>query len=157
MSHIWLLTGTCLQLFCNRVERAYEQGGQVLHRLSALRSFGALAIVVCLAGLPLACDGDEAKVTPDQRDARRVVAAASDVLYQCLAVEAGYTNRVDSRQVARDVDYLVSAWDRLRPDSRFRTQTGSTTLRQQSRVAVRRLEAGCAPKEAARLDEAMEE
>lgn len=85
------------------------------------------------------------------------MATASDVLYQCLAVEAGYTNRVDARQVARDVDYLVSAWDRLRPDSRLRTQTGSTTLRQQSRVAVRRLEAGCAPKEAARLEEAMEE
>jgi hypothetical protein len=118
---------------------------------------GALAIVVCLAVLPLACDGDEPKATPDQRDARRVVAAASDVLYQCLAVEAGYTDRVDTRQVARDVDYLVRAWDRLRPDSRFRTQTGSTTLRQQSRVAVRRLEAGCAPKEAARLEEAMED
>jgi hypothetical protein len=139
------------------VERAYQQGGQVLHRLSALRSVGVLAIVVCVAGLPLACDGDEPKVAPDQRDARRVVATASDVLYQCLAVEAGYTNRVDARQVARDVDYLVSAWDRLRPDSRFRTQTGRTTLRQQSRVAVRRLEAGCAPKEAARLEEAIEE
>jgi hypothetical protein len=139
------------------VEGAYEQGGQVVHRLSALRSVGALAIVVCSAGLPLACDGDEPKVTPDQRDANRVVAAVSDVLYQCLAVEAGYTDRVEARQVARDVDYLVRAWDRLRPDSRFRTPTGSTTLRRQSRVAVRRLEGGCAPKEAARLEQAMEE
>jgi hypothetical protein len=139
------------------VEGAYEQGGQVMHRLSALRSVGALAIVVCSAGLLLACDGDEPKATPDRRDANRVVAAVSDVLYQCLAVEAGYTDRVEARQVERDVDYLVRAWDRLRPDSRFRTPTGSTTLRRQSGVAIRRLEEGCAPKEAARLEEAMEE
>jgi hypothetical protein len=139
------------------VERAYEQGGQVLHRLSALRSVGALAIVLCTAGPPLGCGGDEPKVTPDRRDANRIVAAVSDVVYQCLAVEAGYTNRVEARRVDRDVDYLVRAWDRLRPDSRFRTTTGGTTLRRQSRVAVSRLEAGCVPKEAARLEQAMEE
>jgi hypothetical protein len=128
-----------------------------MHRPSTLRSVGALAIIVCWAGLPLACNGDEPKVTPDQRDGARVVAAVSDVLYQCLVVEAGYTDRVEARRVERDVDYLVRAWDRLRPDSRFRTQTGRTTLRRQSRVAVRRLEAGCAPKQAARLEQAMEE
>jgi hypothetical protein len=118
---------------------------------------GALAIVVCSAALPLSCDGDEPKVAPDQRDATRIVAAVSDVVYQCSSVEAGYTDRVEARQVERDVDTLVRAWDRLRPDSRFRTATGRTTLRQQARIAVRRLGEGCAPKEATRLREAMEE
>jgi hypothetical protein len=126
-------------------------------RRMALVRAGALAIVLCSTALPLGCDGDEPKVPPDQRDAARVVAAVSDVLYQCLAVEAGYTDRVEARQLERDVDYLVHAWDRLRADARFRTATGSTTLRLQARVAVRRLEEGCASKEAARLEEAMEE
>lgn len=156
------------------MEGASEPGGKVENRLSDPRSSGnrqtgkmprrmalvragALAIVLCSTGLTLGCDGDEPKVTPDQRDATRVVAAVSDVLYQCLAVEAGYTDRVEARRVGRDVDYLVRAWDRLRADSRLRTATGSTTLRRQSRVAVRRLEEGCAPKEAARLEEAMED
>ena len=112
---------------------------------------------MCAAVIPLACDGDEPKVTPDGRDAARIGAAVTDVIYQCLAPEAGYTDRVDARQVDRDVDYLVSAWDRLRADARFRTATGSTTLREQSKTAVRRLEAGCAPKEATRLEQAMEE
>jgi hypothetical protein len=123
----------------------------------ALVRLGTRAMVVGLAGLSLACDGDQPKVTPDGRDATRIVATVSDVVYQCLAVEAGYTDRVEARQVKRDVDYLVSAWDRLRADSRFRTATGWTTLRQQSRVAVRRLEEGCAPEEATRLESAMEE
>ena len=131
-----------------------------MHRPSALRSWrdrGAIAIVICAAVLPLACDGDEPKVTPDQRDAARIGAAVTDVVYQCLEVEAGYTDRVDARQVDRDVDYLVRAWDRLRPDARFRTATGGTTLREQSKTAVRRLEAGCAPKKAMRLEQAMKE
>jgi hypothetical protein len=138
--------------------RSWEtrQTGRLPRRMALARA-GALAIVICSAGLPLACDGDQPKVTPDQRDATRVVAVVSDVLYQCLAVEAGYTDRLEARQVGRDVDYLVRAWDRLRADSPFRTATGSTTLRRQSRVAVRRLEEGCAPKEAARLEEAIKE
>jgi hypothetical protein len=133
-----------------------RQTGKLPRRMAFVRGC-AFAIVLCSAALPLSCDGDEPKVAPDQRDATRVVAAVSDVVYQCSSVEAGYTDRVEVRQVERDVDTLVRAWDRLRPDSPFRTATGRTTLRRQASVAVRRLEEGCVPKEATRLRKAMEE
>jgi hypothetical protein len=85
------------------------------------------------------------------------MAAVSGVVYQCLSVEAGYTDRPDAKALRRDVDFLVDAWSRLRADSRFRTTTGTTTLREQSRVAARRLEAGCAPDQASRLRDGAED
>ncbi len=118
---------------------------------------GALAAVIVWVGLLGACNGDQPKVPPDQRDVNRLTAAVSDVVYQCLAVEAGYTDRLEARSVERDVDFLVDAWARLSADSRFRTATGTSTLRQQAKVTLRRLEHACAPKEAARLREAMKE
>jgi hypothetical protein len=111
---------------------------------------------MCWAGLIGACDGDPPKVTPQPRDVNRIVAAVSDLVYQCLAVEAGYTNRLERRSVERDVDVLLDGWTRLRADSRFRTATGTTTLRRQAKIAVRRLDQDCAPKQAARLREAMQ-
>lgn len=143
-----------LHLVSKRTGTAYEPGGYLLRHPVAFH-FGA--IVICCAGLLAGCNGDQPKVTPDQRDVNRLLAAVSDVVYQCQAVEAGYTNRLDARSVERDVEFLVDAWGRLRADSRFRTATGTTTLRQQSRVAVRRLDEGCAPRKAARLQEAMGE
>lgn len=118
---------------------------------------GALAAVISWACLVGACNGDEPKVPPDQRDVNRLVAAVSDVVYQCLAVEAGYTDRLEARSVERDVDILVDAWGRLRADSRFRTATGTSTLRQQTKITLRRLEHECAPEQAARLRVAMKE
>ena len=115
---------------------------------------GVLVLIVGAAG---ACNGDEPKLTPDNRDVRRIVNAVSSVVYQCLSVEAGYTDRPDAKVLRRDVDFLVDAWSRLRADARFRTPTGTTTLRDQSRVAVRRLDAGCAPKQASMLRDAIED
>jgi hypothetical protein len=86
----------------------------------------------------------------------RLAAAFADVVYQCRAVQAGYVDRIDARLIKRDVDFLVDAWDRLRPDSRFRTAAGPSTLRRQSRLTVRQLEDGCAPEQADRLEETME-
>jgi hypothetical protein len=117
----------------------------------------ALVMIIGWAVFVGACNGDQPKVNPDQRDVNRVMAAVSEVVYQCLAVEAGYTDRLESKSVGRDVDYLVDAWARLRPDAHFRTATGMTTLRRQSNVAARRLERGCAPRQADRLREAMQD
>jgi hypothetical protein len=104
-----------------------------------------------------ACGGDKEKVTPDQRDVNRIVAAVSNLAYECLSVEAGYTDSPDARAVERDVDFLVDASSRVRADARFRTATGATSLREQSEIAARRLAAGCAPAQAARLNDAAEE
>lgn len=120
-----------------------------------LNRLSALLLVIYWAALLAGCNGDPPKVPPDRRDVSRLVTAVSDVVYQCLAVEAGYSNRLDARAVERDVEFLVDAWGRLRADSRFRIETGTTTLRRQSRVAYRRLDRGCAPRQAARLQEAM--
>jgi hypothetical protein len=117
-----------------------------------MRAALAIGCACCLAG----CGGDEPKVDPSQRDVARLVAAFADVVYQCRAVQAGYVDRIDARLVKRDVDFLVDAWDRLRPDSRFRTTTGPSTLRRQSRLTLRQLEDGCAPERANRLQEAMD-
>jgi hypothetical protein len=121
-----------------------------------MAQWSVLALVLCLASFVGGCNDDAPKVTPNPRDVNRVVAAVSDAVYQCAAAEAGFTSRADTRSVDRDVEVLVDAWDRLRADSRFDTATGTTTLREQSRIAVRRLDNGCAPRQAARLREAAE-
>ena len=116
----------------------------------------AFLVLVCLAALIAGCNDDPPKVAPDRRDVNRLVSAVSDVVSRCLAVEAGYTNRVEAKVIERDVDFLVDAWGRLRPDSRFEIATGATTLREQSRIALRRLDRGCAPGQATRLQDAMD-
>jgi hypothetical protein len=117
----------------------------------------ALAVVICCTCVLTACDGDEPKVEPSRRDVDRLLAAVSDVVYQCGAVDAGYVTKVDARSIKRDVDFMVDAWGRLRPNSRFETATGTTTLGRQARLVVRRLEAGCAPSQGARLKESLED
>jgi hypothetical protein len=120
-------------------------------------SHGALAVVICCTCALAACAGEEPKAVPGKRDVDRLLAAVSDVVYQCGAVDAGYVKNVDAASIKRDVDFMVDAWDRLRPDSRFRTATGTSTLGRQARLVVRRLEAGCAPSQGARLREALED
>lgn len=102
-----------------------------------------------------ACDGDEPKVEPTRHDVDRLLAAVSDIVTQCQAVEAGYVSKVDIASVRRDVDHLVNAAERLRGESRFGTATGTSTVGRQVRLALRRLE-GCAPAQAARLADALE-
>jgi hypothetical protein len=117
----------------------------------------ALAAATCCACALIACGGDEPKVEPAPRDVDRLVAVVSDVVYQCGAVDAGFLDRVDTRSLARDVDYLLDALHRFRPDARFRTRAGTSTLGRQAKLALRRLEDDCAPAQAARLREALEE
>jgi hypothetical protein len=117
----------------------------------------ALAAAMCCACALIACGGDEPKVEPTPRDVDRLVAVVSDVVLQCGAVDAGFLDRIDKRSLGRDVDYLIEAWDRFRPDARFRTETGTSTVRRQAKLALRRLENDCAPAQAARLREAVEE
>jgi hypothetical protein len=117
-----------------------------------------LALAIGSACLLAGCGGgDEPKVDPTQRDVNRIVAAVADVVYQCRAVQTGFVDRIDGRSVRRDVDVLLDAWERLSADSRFRTATGASTLRRQSRLTIRQLGDGCAPKQADRLEEAMED
>jgi hypothetical protein len=78
-------------------------------------------------------------------------------MYQCGAVDAGYVNKVDARSIKRDVDFMVDARGRLRPNSRFRPGTGTTTLGWQARLVVRRLGAECAPSQGARLRQSLED
>jgi hypothetical protein len=115
-----------------------------------------LALAIGCACLLAGCGGDEPTADPSQRDVNRIVAAVADVVYQCRAVQTGFVDRIDGRLVRRDVDVLLDAWERLRADSRFRTATGTSTLRRQSRLAIRQLGKSCAPQQADRLEEAME-
>jgi hypothetical protein len=117
----------------------------------------ALPSVICCTCALIGCGGDEPKIAPGKRDVDRLLAVVSDVVYQCGAVDAGYLTKVDAASIERDVDFMVDAWGRLRPNSRFRTATGTTTLGRQARLVVRRLEAGCAPSQGARLKETLED
>ena len=117
----------------------------------------ALAVVICWTCLLGACNGDQPQVDPGQRDINSLLGGVSEIVYQCRAAAAGQVANIDVSSVERDVDLLVNAWTRLRPDASFRTATGTNTLRQLARIALRRLEDGCAPKEAARLRKALEE
>jgi hypothetical protein len=118
---------------------------------------GALAVVICCTCAVAACDGGQEKGPPGKRDVDRLLAVVSDVVYQCGAVDAGYVKNVDAASIRRDVDFIVDAWGRLTPNSRFRTATGTSTLGKQARLVVRRLEAGCAPAQGARLKDTLED
>jgi hypothetical protein len=116
---------------------------------------GACASVAC-AG----CGGDE-KAAPTQRDASAITAAVSDIVYQCQSAAAGFIAGPDQAALRRDVDALVRAYDRLRPDAAYRVGAAGgpsrrTTLRQQAALAERNLSAECAPKQASRVRSAME-
>lgn len=117
---------------------------------------GVLAVMLSCACLVGACDGDEPRAEPGKRDIDRLLTAVSDVVTQCQAVEAGYVTKVDGASVRRDVDQLVDAAERLRPDARFATTIGATTVGRQIRLAERRLKE-CAPAQAARLEEALDD
>jgi hypothetical protein len=115
-------------------------------------SFPALFALAVLAG----CGGDP-KVAPGQRDVETIAAAVSDVVYQCGAVRAGYVARADGAAVTRDVDLLLSLHDRLDAGAKFDLPVAGapTTLSAEMRLAARRLEGRCAPRQAARLRDAL--
>jgi hypothetical protein len=117
---------------------------------------GALAVMLSCTCVVAGCDGDQPKVAPDRRDIDQLVTAVSDVVTQCQAVEAGYVTRVEVASVRRDVDHLVDAAERLRAESRFATRAGVSTVGRQVRLALRRLR-GCAPAQAVRLEDALDD
>lgn len=76
----------------------------------------------------------------------------------CACLQAGRDGdepKADPSQ--RGVESLVDAWDRLRPGSRFRTGTGASTPRRQSRLTIRQIEHSYTPKQADRLEDAVED
>lgn len=81
----------------------------------------------------------------------------SDILYQCQSVAAGFVASADAVSVRRDVEVLVAAYHRVRPDAPFVVRGASgievrTTLRRQIALAAANLQnGGCAPAQARRL------
>ena len=90
-----------------------------------------------------------------------ITAAAARIVYQCRSVERGFLAAVDERAARADVDTLVAAAGDFDADAAFRLPAAAvdpeSTLRDQAALALARLEEGCAPDEAERLREALDD
>ena len=130
--------------------------GRQGHRRGAA---GWAALWLIAAALGAGCGGgDEDLPAPEPRDIDTVGAAVSDTVTQCGSVRRGFIEEPDRSALARNVDALTDALDRLDPDARFRIAAGAdTTLRDQVQLAVRQLERDCAPEAAATLRDALKD
>jgi len=75
-------------------------------------------------------------------DASAIVAATSEIVYQCRAVESGFLSSPNTEALERDVDVLLAAADEFDLDAPFDRPQASvqpeTTLRDQIEEAIRR-------------------
>jgi hypothetical protein len=122
------------------------------------------AVIGCLMlGPPLlcACGGAASKPPPTHHDVARIVAAMSDIVYQCQSVAAGFVAAADQPALRQDVDALLSAFRRVRGDAPFAIGATSgqgqrTTLRKQLTLAEGNLtDGGCSPGQARRIASAV--
>jgi hypothetical protein len=108
-------------------------------------------------GMALTACGGAARPAPTQRDVDRILAAMSDIVYQCQSVAAGYVAGADEPSLRRDVDALLGAYHRVRADAPFTIGASSgqgerTTLRKQLALAeITLADAGCSPTQARRI------
>jgi hypothetical protein len=113
---------------------------------------------VALGVAALAACGSDPKPAPGPDDIARIGSSIGDIVYQCQSVEAGFIAEPDREQLTRDVDALLSAFERVSPDARFTVgaspgPTRKTTARDELRLARRTL-ASCDPGLAERLETA---
>jgi hypothetical protein len=115
------------------------------------------------------CDGGD-KPPPGANDVDAILAATSNIVFQCRAIERGFMS-IDEEALDRDVDALVEAAEEFDPEATFRrpqsfepdvpvgdeTELDSeTSLRDQSELAIARLEdESCSPQDAERLRDAI--
>jgi hypothetical protein len=114
------------------------------------------------------CSGED-KPPPEADDVETILAATSNIVFLCRAVERGFMS-IDEEALARDVDALAEAAEDLDPDATFRrpesleldvqpgdeAELDETSLRAQAELAIARLEdEGCSPQDAERLRDAI--
>jgi hypothetical protein len=116
---------------------------------------------LCAAALlgAAACGGEEKAAPGNQVDA--ITAAASEIVYQCRAVESGFLSSPNTEALERDVNALLSAADEFDLDAPFQRPPPAvqpeTTLREQIELAVARLEGSCSPELAEELRAAIDD
>ncbi len=120
-----------------------------------------LLAVLCagaLLGGAAACGGDEKAAPGNQVNA--ITAAASDIVYQCRAVESGFLSSPNTEVLQRDVDALLAAAAEFDLDAPFQRPPPAvepeTTLREQIELAIARLEGTCSPELAEELQAAID-
>ena len=135
-----------------------------------MRTALAGVVVVALLTAP-GCTGDGEKPPPGANDVDTILAATSNIVFQCRAVERGFAT-LDEEALGRDVDALVEAAEEIDPEATFRRPQPlepdeplgdeeevvdpETSLRDQAELAIARLEAeSCSPEEAERLRDAI--
>ena len=115
------------------------------------------------------CSGGD-KPPPGADDVDTILAATSNIVFQCRAVERGFVT-IDEEALDRDVDALVEAVEEFDPDATFRRPQSletdeplddegeldtETSLRAQSELAIERLgDESCSPQDAERLRDAI--
>jgi hypothetical protein len=137
-----------------------------------MRTVLAGAIVAALLVAP-GCTGGGEKREPGANDVDAILAATSNIVFQCRAAERGFLS-IDEAALDRDVDTLIGAADELDLDATFRRPEllepegpvgdeeelldAETSLRAQTELAIARLEdESCSPRDAERLREALED
>ena len=135
-----------------------------------MRTVLAAAVVVALLAAP-GCTGGGEKSEPGANDVDTILAATSNIVFQCRAAERGFLS-IDEEALDRDVDALIAAADELDADATFRRPEllepegpvgdeeelldSETSLRAQAELAIARLEdESCSPPDAERLRKAL--
>lgn len=112
----------------------------------------AVAVASVGIGLALTGCGGSARRAPTPRDVTTVAAAMSDIAYQCQSVAAGYVASADASSLQRDVDALLDAYRRVRPDAPLVIGPLRTTLRRELRLAELNVRsAGCSAAQERRI------
>lgn len=127
-------------------------------RLGGAPVWRACACIIGVLGcLLLAACGGSTRRAPTQRDVARILAAMSDIVYECQSVAAGYVAGADEPSLRRDVDALLTAYRKVRGDAPFAIPAAGghgerTTLRKQLGLAESNLKDGdCSPAQARRI------
>jgi hypothetical protein len=128
---------------------------------------GVVAVLLAAPG----CAGNGDRPPPGANDVDAILAATSNIVFQCRAAERGFMT-IDEAALARDVDTLVAAAEELDPEATFRRPQAfeldepagedaeflapETSLRTQAELAIARLEdETCSPQDAERLRDAL--
>jgi hypothetical protein len=136
-----------------------------------IRTVLAGGVIIALLAAP-GCDGNGDKPPPGANDVDTILAATSNIVFQCRAAERGFMT-IDEAALDRDVDALVEAAEEFDPEATFRRPQAfepdvpvgeeaelldpETSLRDQAELAIARLEDDCSPEHAEQLRAAIDE
>jgi len=133
-----------------------------------IRTALAGGFIIALLAAP-GCTGDGDKPPPGANDVDVILAATSNIVFQCRAVERGFMT-IDEEALDRDVGELIEAAEEFDPEATFRrpqslepdvpadeeAELSQTSLRDQAELAIARLEdERCSPRDADRLRDAL--